>query len=205
MTITTTSSSSVRALLFPGADSATQVQHQLEERSALEPAVKKLGGVPTGLVGAAAGEVGSVLAGLLEIDVLDLLAAGWMKHAALVVAARQTVENPGEEQVVDLATHRVMSAHRPRIDLEVDGVAVGSLDVQIDLTFVLHAVRAVVVAGRLTALRSGLVDLTAALSCEGVPIKTATHQIDLALEADLGTGLPLLEYVLLPEAPFPGA
>lgn len=205
MNIATTSPSSVRALLFPGADSATEVQRQLEERSALEPAVTKLGGVPSGLVGAAAGEVGSVLAGLLEMDLVDLLAAGWRKYEALTAAARQTIENPGEEQVVELATHRITSAHRPRIDLEVDGVSVGSVEVQIDVTFDLHAVQAVVFAGRLTALRSGLVDVTAALACEGVPITSATRRFDLAIEAGLGAGVPLIEYVVLPGAPVPGA
>lgn len=201
MTITSTSPSSVREILFPGADSATKVQQQLQERSALQPAVQKLGVLPSGLVGAASDEVGSVVAGLLEMSVFDLLAAGWRKHAALVAAARQTVENPGEEQVVELATHRVTSTHRPRIDLEADGVAVGSVEVEIDLTFVVHAVRAVVVAGRLTALRSGLVDLEAKLSSEGVPIKTASRQIDLGLEAEVGPGIPLIEYVVLPEVP----
>jgi len=201
VTTTSTSLPSVGALLFPDAESARHVQRQLEERSALTPAVEKLRGVPSGLVGAAAGEVGSIVAGLLEMDVFDLLAAGWRKHAALVAAARQTLETPGEEQVVDLATHRVTSTHRPRIDLVVDDVVVGFVDVRIDVTFVLHAVRAVVVAGRLTSLRSGLADLGAELSCEGVPITSASRRIDLALEADLGPGVQLIEYVILPEAP----
>jgi hypothetical protein len=201
MITTTTSLPSVRALLFPGADSATQVAERLEERSALDPAVRKQGGVPSGLVGVAAGKVGSIIAGFLEIDTFDLLAAGWRKHAALMAAARQTAESPGEEQVVELATHRVTSKHRPSIDLEVDEASVGSLDVEIDVTFVVHAVRGVVTAGRLTALRSGLVDLEAALSCEGVPIASERRQVDLALEVDLGSGVPLIDYVVLPEAP----
>ena len=201
MITTSTSLPSVGALLFPGTESATQVQRLLEERAALKPAVETLGGVPSGLVGAASDEVGSIVAGLLEMDVFDLLVAGWRKHAALMAAARQTLETPGEEQVVELATHRVTSTHRPRIELVVDDVVVGSVDVQIDVSFVLHAVRAVVSAGRLTAVRSGLVDLGAELSCEGVPIKSVSRQIDLALEADLGPGVQLIEYVVLPEAP----
>ncbi len=201
MITTSTSLPSLRQLLFPGAETATQVEQQLEERSTLEPAVRKLDRVPSTLVGVAAGKVGSIVAGFLEIDVFDLLLAGWRKYEALMTAARQTVETPGEEQVVELVTHRVVSTHRPRIDVEVDGVEVGSVDVEIDVALVLHAVRAVVTAGRLTALRSGLVDIEAKLSCEGVEIASKNRRLDLALELDLGPGVSLLDYVVLPEAP----
>ncbi len=204
MITTSRSLPSVRALIFPGAESAPQVEQQLEERSALEPAVRRLASVPSGLVRVASEKVASIVAGFLEMDAFDLLLAGWRKYETVMTAARETVQNPREEQVVELATHRVTSSHRPKIDLEVDEVDVGSLDVQIDVTFVLHAVRAVVVAGRLTALRSGLVDIEAKLSCEGVEIPSTSRQFDLALEVDLGAGVPLLEYVVLPEAPGAG-
>jgi hypothetical protein len=195
MSTTTTTLPTVRAMLFPGADSVTQVERQLEERSALEPAVRRLDGVPSGLVEVAAGKVGAVLAGL---------AGGLRKHEALLTAAQQTAESPGEEQIVELATHRITSTHRPRIDVEVDDAPVGSIDVEIDVTFVLHAVRAVVAEGRLVALRSGLVDLEASLSCWGLPIASERRQVDLTLEVGLGSGIPLIEYVVLPEAPAAG-
>ena len=204
MSTTTTTLPTVRALLFPGADSVTQVERQLEERSALEPAVRRLDGVPSGLVEVAAGKVGAVLAGLLDIEAFDLLAGGLRKHEALMTAAQQTAESPGEEQIVELATHRITSTHRPRIDVEVDDAPVGSIDVEIDVTFVLHAVRAVVAEGRLVALRSGLVDLEASLSCGGLPIASERRQVDLTLEVGLGSGIPLIEYVVLPEAPAAG-
>jgi hypothetical protein len=204
MSTTATTLPTVRALLFPGADSVTQVERQLEERSALGPAVRRLDGVPSGLVEVAAGKVGAVLAGLLDIEAFDLLAGGWRKHEALMTAARQTAESQGGEQIVELATHRITSTHRPKIDVEVDDARVGSIDVEIDVTFVLHAVRAVVAGGRLVALRSGLVDLEASLSCEGLPIASERRQVDLALEVGLGSGIPLIEHVVLPEAPAAG-
>ncbi len=191
---------SVREVLFPGAGSATRVERRLEGRSALEPTVRRLAGVPDGLVGVAAGRVGSIVAGFLEMDTFDLLAAGWRGHEPLTTAARQTVSAPGEERVVELATHRVTSTHRPSVDLEIDDAPVGSVDVQVDVAFVLHAVRAVVTAGRLTALRSGLVDLDASLSCEGSSIASGSLAVDLALQADLERGPSLIDDAVVPEA-----
>jgi hypothetical protein len=204
MSTTTTTLPTVRTMLFPGAESVTQVERQLEERSALESAVQWLDGVPSGLVEVAAEKVGAVLVGLLDIEAFDLLAAGWQKHEALMTAAHQTAESPGEQQIVELATHRITSTHRPKIDVEVNDVRVGSIDVEIDVTFVLHAVRAVVASGRLVALRSGLVDLEASLSCGGLPIASERRQVNLALEVALGSAIPLIEYVVLPEAPAAG-
>jgi hypothetical protein len=189
------------ALLFPGADSVTQVERQLEEQSALEPAVRRLDGVPSGLVEVAAGKVGAVLAGLLDIKGVRPARRGVAEAWGADDGRRQTAESPGEEQIVKLATHRITSTHRPRIDVEVDDTRVGSIDVEIDVTFVLHAVRAVVAGGRLVALRSGLVDLEATLSCGGLPIASERRQVDLTLEVGLGSGIPLIEYVVLPEAP----
>jgi hypothetical protein len=170
------------------------VERRLEQRSALVPAVRRLAGVPSGLVGVAAGRVGSIVAGFLELGTFDLLAAGWRRYEPLTRAARRTVGPSGEEQVVELATHRVTCAHRPSVDLELDGVPVGSVDVQVDVAFVLHGVRAVVAAGRLTALRSGVIDVEASLACDGVEVAAASRRIDLELEGGLGAGVSLLEY-----------
>jgi hypothetical protein len=72
--------------------------------------------------------------------------------------------------------------------------------VQIDVVFVLRAVRAVVTGGRLNSVRAGLIDLAASLSCEGVEIASGSRRIGLADEAGLGAGISLLEYALVPGA-----
>jgi hypothetical protein len=191
---------SVRELLFPGAGSASRVEQRLEERSALEPAVRRLAGVPRRQVGDAVRRVSSIVAGFLEMDAFDLLAAGWRGYEPLTTAARQTDAAPGEEQVFELATHRVTSCRRPSVDLEIDDAPVGSVDVQIDVSFVLRAVRAVVSGGRLTGLRAGLVDAEVRLSCEGAEVASASRRIDLAAEGGLGAGISLIEYAVDPSA-----
>ena len=178
-------------VLFPNGDPAAEVQRLLEQRSALEPIGDALKGVPAHLVGGATGEIGRVAAGLLHVDIVDVLASGWKKYDALAAAARATLETPGEEQIVDLVTHRISSTYRPRIDLVVDEMPVGSIDLEIEVTVVLHAVMGIVADGRLTSLRSGRADLEAALSFEGIPITSARREIDLTVDIDLGSGVEL--------------
>jgi hypothetical protein len=178
-------------VLFPNGDPAAEVQRLLQQRSALEPIGAALKGVPAHLAGGATGEIGRVAAGLLHMDLVDVLASGWKKYDALAAAARATLETPGEEQVVDLVTHRISSTYRPRIDLVVDEMPAGSIDLEVDVTVVLHAVVGVVADGRLTSLRSGRADLEAELSCEGIPITSARREIDLTIDIDLGSGVVL--------------
>jgi hypothetical protein len=178
-------------VLFPNGDPAAEVQRLLQQRSALEPIRAALKGVPAHLAGGATGEIGRVAAGLLHMDLVDVLASGWKKYDALAAAARATLETPGEEQVVDLVTHRISSTYRPRIDLVVDEMPAGSIDLEVDVTVVLHAVVGVVADGRLTSLRSGRTDLEAELSCEGIPITSGRREIDLTVDIDLGSGVVL--------------
>jgi hypothetical protein len=160
-------------------------------------AVAALSGIPKTLAGAATNEIGSIVAGLLQMDLVDILVAGWRKHAALASAAEMTLRSPGEKQVVGLATHRIRSTHRPSVELVVDRVPVGKIDLEIELAADVHALRAVVSGGRLTTLDSGRIELSVTLSCEGAELKSIRHEVDPSFEFDLGAGVPLIE----PDAP----
>ncbi|MGH8887626.1 MAG: hypothetical protein ACRDYX_21140 [Egibacteraceae bacterium] len=89
-------------------------------------------------------EVASVGADLADFDFVDILAAGWRKHAALTEAARSTLAAPGTRQVVDLATHRITSEHHPYVELLIDGAPAGKVDFEIRLEFVVKALAATV-------------------------------------------------------------
>ena len=202
--VSTTSSSTIGGLLFPGADQADDIQQLLKERRSLEPAIDAMRTVPSTLAHAASAEVGSIIARLLDIDLVDALVSGWKKYGALSSAAEATLWTPGEEQVVEIATHRVSSTHAPSVDLVVDGINVGSIDFEIELSAVVHAMCAVVSGGKLVAFRSGRIELSATLSCEGVEMKSIRRELDPSLELDLGDGVPLVESlgnVWLPDPP----
>jgi len=52
-------------------------------------------------------QVATVAHGLLDLDLGDLVVAGWRKQAALAAAVERTIANPGSTEVVELATHRL--------------------------------------------------------------------------------------------------
>ena len=66
---------------------------------------------------AAEHQVGVVADGLLSLDLGDLVIAGWRKQADLAAAAERTAANPNSPEVVELATHRISSTHRPYVEL----------------------------------------------------------------------------------------
>ena len=203
MTTTTTRPLTLGGLLFGEDDAAVGLQEALRDSGALGAVAAVLSKLSNGLREASCNEVANVAADVLELDVIEVLVAGWGKYEVLTDAARRTLEAPGTEEIVDLAVHRITSTHRPRIDVFVDGVKREGVGLEIDLSIELHAVRAVVASGRLMALRSGRADLDAELSCQGVRVASANRQIDLSLTVGLGTGIALIqppEVLHLPEA-----
>ena len=73
----------------------------------LDRAVEKL---PQAARDAAAREVTAATAGLLDINLIDLLVTGWREYQDLTSAARRTLAAPGSSELVQLVTHR--SAYR---------------------------------------------------------------------------------------------
>lgn len=166
--MSTETGTSVRTLLLgPGRPSAEQVLADAVEHRGLGSVVADaVGGLSSAGRHAVCEEAGHVADALLDLDVTDVLAMAWKKHTALRDAARRTVERPGTEELVPLATHTVSSTHRPRVDVLIDEVKVTDVEIELALTLVVTGVLAVVRDGRLVALHGGTVDATAALSCE---------------------------------------
>jgi len=137
-------------------------------------------------------EVAASAAGLLDLDLGDVLIAGWRKHRDLIDAAHETMAAPAESEVVPLLTHRVTSAHHPTVEVLVDGVCVHKVPIDLTLTFQVDAVVAVVRRGRLAELRSGTATATGELGVEGTQVVRRTHTLDLPGVARIGSGIPLL-------------
>jgi hypothetical protein len=198
-------SPSIGDLFFPSTTTESNLEQALHQGDALHRAVDALERVPAPLAHVASGRVASVFAALLQMDLVDVLVGGWTKYNALMSAARASLDTPGEERVVELATHQITSTHEPSIELEIDGIDAGSIDIAIELTATVHALVAVVRAGTLTSLRSGRIDLAATLSCEGLEITSVSRELDPSLAFDLGEGIPLVRpsYVKIPDPPLP--
>jgi hypothetical protein len=156
------------------------------------PRANELGRLTRGAGHGLRAEIATVLAGLLELDLVDLLVGGWRKYDALVQAARATAQDPSSSAVVDLATHRVDVSYTPRVNVTVDGVAVAHVDAAAIVVFDVTGVAATLRRGAVVALTGGSATVSAQLSVEGVVVAHRSAPFDLWLSIDLGDGVRLV-------------
>ncbi len=183
----------VRAVLFGDADPVGALSRAAGWRSVLGG----LGGVLSGISSSGRHvverEMSSAVTGLLGLEVSDVLVGGWRRHHALVSAAEATQSNPLATEVVQLATHRISTAHRPYVDVLVSGAKIATVHFDLAMTFDIDGVLGTVRYARLVALHGGRCTVIAWLGCEGREIASRQTVIDPALMVPLGDGIPLLE------------
>lgn len=177
----------VRALLFGAADPADVAG------GAWSDALNAVPRLSAGARAATTGVFGSTLAGLLELDLGQLVVGGWRRHRALRAAAEHTAANPTATELVQLAAHRVVTGHRPYLELVVNGTTTTTVHFDLDLAFDIETLTATVRAGRLVGLQSGRCLVTAALATGGRELVAKQATIDLAASLPLGEGIALLE------------
>jgi hypothetical protein len=136
-------------------------------------------------------EVGSVAGGLLDMDLGDILVAGWRKHDALTESARRTLAVEGSEEVVVLASHRVEWCYTPKVDLLLDGVTLNSFEFDCKITFDLTALSVVIRAGDLVAFRGGGCQVSGKLTLEGATVAACRRKFDVGLLVRLDRPIPL--------------
>lgn len=198
-----TPSPSIRALLVGDVDRAESTS-TLRGRVSPDLLDDVLTGVSSALRSAAEGEVARAIDGLTGMDVFDLISSGWRKHRLLTEAGRRTLASPGSRELVELASHRITAGYRPRIDVYLDEAKVGEIEITLQVTADIAAVIGLVVNGRLIALQSGHIDLTATLDCGGIEIAKGETRIELTAEMSLGEGISLVDEPTASAHPQPG-
>lgn len=170
------------AFLFGGAQDPDQaLAHALNEHGvlgALGPALQVLS--HTGRE-AAGSQIATVAQELMDLDLGGLAVAGWRNHAGLTAAADRTRANPGSSEVVDLATHRVTSIHRPYVELLLNDVHIATVRFELRVEFLVRALVATVRNGHVAALGIGACDATASLAAEGVQLVKQQARLDISL------------------------
>ena len=141
---------------------------------------------------AAVNQVTTAAAGLLDINLADVVAAGWQKHADLTAAARRTLATPGSTDLVDLASHRISTTQEPYVTILVDGHRVATVRFGLSLAVEISALLAEVKAGRLVALHSGRCVVTGTLAIQDINVITRQAHIDLPGIVALRGGIRLL-------------
>jgi hypothetical protein len=146
-------------------------------------------------------QLGEALGLLLELPLVEIFALGWQKHGRLMEAAHRSLGQSGEVEIVNLATHTIRSIHEPRLEVFLGEAMIAAITLAVTLAADMHALQAVIRAGRIEGLASGRADLKTELSCDGVRVKSASSAVDLHLTLELGEGITL--FPPLPATPPP--
>jgi hypothetical protein len=141
---------------------------------------------------AASGQIATIAHGMLDLDLGDLVVGAWRKYADLTAAARRTIAAPDSTEVVELATHRITSTHRPFVELLVDDVHVATVRFELCIELVVKGLVGTVRRGYLVDVHCGDCDLTASLAAEGRELARRKARLELPLLLPLGGGIPLL-------------
>jgi hypothetical protein len=130
---------------------------------------------------AADSQLATVAHGLLDLDLVNLMVAGWRKQGELAAAAKRTAANPGSAEVVELASHRISSVHRPSVELLINDVHVATVNFELDIEFVVKALVVTVRNGHVVSLYSGACDVAATLAAEGLQLASRRAHFNLPL------------------------
>ncbi len=180
-------------LLFdPGRDSAQALGREILSAGGTGELGHALADLPTVTREAAVREVSQAAAGLLDIDLIGLLVAGWRDVHDLAGAARRTLATPGGTELVNLAAHQITVTRNPSVDVMVDNVRVARVQLGLSVVFDVSPLVAGVSAGLLTALHSGRCDITATLVIQGTTVLTRPGHLELPGVVTLGPGIRLL-------------
>ncbi|GAA2027562.1 hypothetical protein GCM10009819_08770 [Agromyces tropicus] len=126
-------------------------------------------------------EVGKMADSLLDLDVTDVLAHAWDRAKAIDEARATSRVEPGTETIVPLATHTATAKYEPRVDVVIDEVPITSVDLEAKLELTLRGALLAFRGGELASVRSGDLEVTGTLSCEGVRIGRRTTTLDLPM------------------------
>ncbi len=179
-------------VLLGDGDPAASIATAAAWPSLLDRLAEGLAAVPATQRESAAAELRGAVVNLLGLRLGDVLVAAWRAHHALVTAARATIDNPLATELVQLATHRITSSHRPYVDITVNGAKLVTLHFELSLVFDVDSLLATVRRGRLVALGGGRCMVTGSLACEGMDLASRHAVLDPVIMVKIGDGIPLV-------------
>lgn len=175
-----------------GDNTVDVLARSLSEHGMVQSSIRGLGGLSASAWQAVCQEIATVVDGLLKLDLGDMVISGWCKYTDLTKAAQRTLASPGSDEVVALATHRIVSTHYPSVDLIVNEAKAHTFEFELSVVFDLTGVAAVVRRGDLVSVRGGKCTVTATLKLEKTPLElTRKASIDLHLVVPLRRPIPL--------------
>ena len=162
-------------------DTGQALAHALAEEGVLGSRDAAMRLVTQTIRKAAEEEVAVVADGLLGLDLGDLVVAGWRKHGKLTAAAEHTAANPGSSVLVELATHRISSVHRPYVELLLNEQHLTNVNFELEIELVVTALAVTVRDGHVVSLHAGNCDVSATLAAEGIRLASRQGRYELPL------------------------
>jgi hypothetical protein len=142
---------------------------------------------------AAAREATLAAAGLMKVDLMDVLAAGWREHREIIAAARRTLATPGSKELVGVAAHRITTLQQPAVSVLIDGRRVHTLQLGLSIVFEVTGLVAGVSHGRLAGIHAGRCEVGVALTVHEIEVLTKrAHHLELPGVMALKAGFRLL-------------
>jgi hypothetical protein len=121
------------------------------------------------------------LASFLDIPLWGLIKQAWTEGKLFEKYCDPENYDENELIMITLKDHEISSEHKPTIDVLLDGKTIGSIEFQLDLTLTLSGAGLQVRGGDIEEIRTGQIQGTANLACEGVPLfpPLQTEKMDL--------------------------
>jgi len=153
---------------------------------------RALEGLPPPAREIAVREVRAAAAGLLDIDLVDLLLEGWRQYRDLTSAAQSTLASPGRSEVVRLATHRVTAEQQPQVRVLVNDHQAATIQLRVSVVLDISALLATIKAGLLVSVDAGRCDISVTLAIDGIDVAARQARLELPGAIECTPGIRLL-------------
>jgi hypothetical protein len=191
------------AVLF-GLDSGGLAPVRLHDSDVMARLRASLTKAPDVLRNSAADSVTDALSSVLNIPLIDVLAAAWKTRHELREYCDQSKYPPDQVNNYVLAEHVISSNHQPRFQVLFDGAPCGpDIEFGITLSLTVDAACLQIVNARITKATTGTIQGSGQISCAGhVLVERKTAKLDIPGKFSFGEGIPIgMPYRSAPSAP----
>jgi len=153
-------------LLPPEAELGVRIKKALDDEGL---AVSAGGGPSLSMSGLRlmSGTLARHLAGVLDIGLADVLVGAWNKAFAVRQQIEKSAKSPGKELFLQLAEHKITSAHKPYVALMKDGQELGRLPFSVSVEIVLQGAVLRILDGAIQEIQTGRVKGKGIVKCGG--------------------------------------
>jgi hypothetical protein len=123
--------------------------------------------------------VGAVAA-LLDLPLMDIIVRAWNEGKLFRKYLDPEHYDPEEVISIKLKKHKVSSTHRPKIDVELNGRTIDTIDFELDIMLALDGIILDVQDGKVRKVRAGRVKGECTIKCENLIVfRRETEAMDL--------------------------